>query len=169
MNKACRLVICIAAVGAAGALACWPGYSHAWLAFNPTTSAPPGWYIVERPRDLHVDDYVLARLPIDAAALADARHYLPMSVPIMKRVGAADPQLVCVRDGEVLVDSRAAAKALNRDGAGRVLDAWVGCRPLASDEIFLLSLSNPASFDSRYFGPIRKRNVIGKAIPLWTW
>ncbi|HEY1090621.1 MAG TPA: S26 family signal peptidase, partial [Burkholderiaceae bacterium] len=27
--------------------------------------------------------------------------------------------------------------------------------------------TNPASFDSRYFGPVRAANVIGIAQPLW--
>jgi conjugative transfer signal peptidase TraF len=169
MNNSRRIVILIAAAGAIGALA-WPSrYSPVWITFNPTMSAPTGWYLVEHSNELHINDYVLARLPIDAAVLADARHYLPASVPILKRISAVDRQSVCVRDNEILIDSRVVVKALVRDGAGRDLAAWKGCRPLARDEIFLLSLSNSASFDSRYFGPIRHSNVIGKAIPLWTW
>ena len=36
-------------------------------------------------------------------------------------------------------------------------------------ELFLLSATNPASFDSRYFGPVAVSAVIGSAQPLWTW
>ncbi|MGC5204350.1 S26 family signal peptidase, partial [Klebsiella pneumoniae] len=37
------------------------------------------------------------------------------------------------------------------------------------DEFLLLNPTNHASYDSRYFGPISRPAVIGKAIPLWTW
>jgi type IV secretory pathway protease TraF len=45
----------------------------------------------------------------------------------------------------------------------------VQCRPLVENELFLLSNTNPASFDSRYFGPIDTAAVLGVARPLWTW
>jgi hypothetical protein len=47
--------------------------------------------------------------------------------------------------------------------------AWQQCRRLHDGELFLLSATNPASFDSRYFGPIAVSAVIGSAQPLWTW
>ena len=139
------------------------------LVYNPTTSAPKGWYVLARDRKLRVGDYVLAHLPSDAAKLADERHYLPISVPILKRIGAIGRQVVCVFDAQVLIDGRVVARALTRDGAGRNLASWAHCRALDNDELFLLSLTNPASFDSRYFGPVLRINVIGKANPLWTW
>src|SRR4051812_25740001 len=40
------------------------------------------------------------------------------------------------------------------------------CRRLALRELLLLSSTNPASFDSRYFGPILASDVIGSAQPL---
>ncbi len=139
------------------------------LLYNPTTSAPKGWYVLEREREFRVGDYVLAHLPNDAARLADDRHYLPISVPILKRIGALGHQLVCLCDDKVLIDGHVVARALARDAMGRSLTVWAHCRILARDELFLLSLTNPASYDSRYFGPIPRINVIGKANPLWTW
>ncbi|MQU24843.1 S26 family signal peptidase, partial [Pseudomonas helleri] len=38
---------------------------------------------------------------------------------------------------------------------------------LEPGELFLLSVTNPASFDSRYFGPVSASAVIGAAHPLW--
>jgi conjugative transfer signal peptidase TraF len=163
--------IAVTAVGAVGVLAlAWPVVPRNFrLVYNPTTSAPAGWYMVDRHAVLRVDDYVLAPLPENAARVADERQYLPLSVPILKRVGALGSQHVCIWGDSILIDGRLTAKTLRRDTRGRELAVWKHCRPLRSDELFLISVTNPASFDSRYFGPILRGSVIGKAIPLWTW
>jgi conjugative transfer signal peptidase TraF len=163
------MAISLAGIGAVLAI-CWPSTpGNVRLVFNPTTSAPAGWYILERQGELHVDDYVLAQIPVDAMQLASERRYLPISVPILKRIGAIRNQFVCISDNTVFIDSRVVAQALRRDWLGRDLTVWTHCRALASDELFLLSITNPASFDSRYFGPIHRSSVIAKARPLWTW
>jgi len=56
---------------------------------------------------------------------------------------------------------------LPADRMGRPLPSWQQCRRLESGELFLLSVTNPASFDSRYFGPIPASAVLGVAHPLW--
>ena len=139
------------------------------LVFNPSESAPRGWYAVGSPRDLAVGRFVLVRLPDAVARLADERRYLPLSVPLLKRIAAVSGQRVCERDGVVEIDESPVARAKTRDGAGRRLDAWTGCRTLADGELFLLSRTTESSFDSRYFGPIDHTRVIGRAIPVWTW
>ncbi|WP_296560763.1 S26 family signal peptidase [Pigmentiphaga sp.] len=142
------------------------------VVYNPSDSVPRGWYRVEHEIDadsLHVGSIVLARLPADAAALAAQRRYLPGSVPLLKRIGAVAPQSVCIRGRIVRIDGAAVATVLAQDGARRPLSAWTHCRPLADGEVFLLSSTNPASFDSRYFGPIAASAVLGIARPMWTW
>jgi conjugative transfer signal peptidase TraF len=169
MTPARRIAVTV--VGAVGVLAlAWPVVPRNFrLVYNPTTSAPAGWYLIDRYAQPRVDDFVLAQLPADAARLADERQYLPLSVPILKRLGAVGSQHVCISGDLILIDGRLTAQALRRDSRGRELAVWKHCRPLRSDELFLLSITNPASFDSRYFGPILRGSVIGKAIPLWTW
>ena len=147
-------------------------HERVFLVYNPTDSVPCGWYQVgsiDSAAALHVGSIVLARLPVNVAAFAGQRRYLPSGVPILKRIGAIAPQSVCVREQVVLIDGAVAATARTHDGARRPLQAWQHCRPLASGELFLLSDTNPASFDSRYFGPIAASAVLGIARPLWTW
>jgi conjugative transfer signal peptidase TraF len=139
------------------------------IVYNPTESAPRGWYAIVRTDELADDNFALAHLPAAAATLADVRRYLPRSVPILKRVAAGPGQRVCELAGAVVVNGKAAARALDSDSHDRTLTPWSGCRTLQADEYFLLSRNSPASFDSRYFGPIRRANVIGRAVPLWTW
>jgi conjugative transfer signal peptidase TraF len=139
------------------------------LIYNPSESAPRGWYWVGLPRDWTVGSFVLVRLPDAVARLAEERRYLPRSVPLLKRVAAVSGQRVCERDGVVEIDGGPVARAKTRDGVGRRLDAWTGCRTLTDGQLFLLSRNTESSFDSRYFGPIDHTRVIGRAVPVWTW
>jgi len=143
----------------------------AHVVYNPSDSVPVGWYRIERagspPRPLSVGSIVLARLPADVAALAAQRGYPPSHIPLLKRVGAVAPQHVCIVAGQVRIDGVPMAAVLPADRLGRPLPSWPHCRPLADGELFLLSTTNPASFDSRYFGPIQASAVIGVAQPLY--
>ena len=168
----------LAALGIGLAALCAPAFmpmsvhERVFLVYNPTDSVPRGWYQVGSigsAAALQVGSIVLARLPVAAAAFAGQRRYLPNGVPILKRIGAISPQSVCVREQVVLIDGAVAATARTHDGARRPLQAWQQCRRLANGELFLLSDTNPASFDSRYFGPIATSAVLGIARPLWTW
>ncbi|GKT19061.1 S26 family signal peptidase [Acidovorax sp. SUPP2522] len=146
----------------------------AHVVYNPTDSMPVGWYRIEPIRSLtdelqpplSVGSIVLAHLPADVAALAAQRGYLPSHIPLLKRVGAMAPQRVCIVDGEVSIDGVPVAAVLRADRLGRLLPSWPQCRVLVEDELFLLSTTNPASFDSRYFGPIDVSDVIGIAQPI---
>lgn len=143
--------------------------NHVQLVYNPSDSVPRGWYRIGPADSLHVGDIVLARLPARAAALAAQRDYLPAGIPLLKRIGAVAPQRVCVDGASVRIDEVAVAAVMRADGRDRPLSAWSQCRRLTHGELFLLSNTNPASFDSRYFGPIRASDVIGSSQPLWTW
>ena len=171
-----RLVLAgFAAVGLA-ALA-WAAFVQPLprLIYNPSDSVPVGWYRVDPqrhgadslPRPLSVGNIVLTTLPPDVAALAAQRRYLPVHVPLLKRVGAVAPQHVCIVAGQVRIDGVPTAAALPADRLGRPLPSWPHCRPLAEGELFLLSVTNPASFDSRYFEPVSASVLIGVAHPVW--
>ncbi len=143
-----------------------------WV-YNPSDSVPRGWYRVEpfEPSHdaLHVGDIVLARLPAEVAVLAAQRGYLPEHIPLLKRIGATAPQRVCMAGRTVNVDDVPVALARSADGQGLSLPLWSHCRALRGGELFLLSAANPASFDSRYFGPVDVAAVLGRAQPIWTW
>ncbi len=146
------------------------------IVFNPSASVARGWYRVDAlghpgslQESLQVGSIVLARLPAGVAAFAAQRGYLPEGVPILKRIGAMAPQAVCVFDRLVWIDGVPVAAVLTHDGARRPLHPRAQCRALMQSELFLLSNTHPASFDSRYFGPIDAAAVLGIARPLWTW
>ena len=145
------------------------------LTYTPSDSVAVGWYRVDPlghdtgslPRPLSVGSIVLTTLPPDAATLAAQRGYLPARVPLLKRVGAVAPQEVCITGRIVRIDGLPSATVLPADRWSRPLPSWQKCRHLDLGELFLLSVTNPASFDSRYFGPVNASAVIGVAHPVW--
>lgn len=139
------------------------------IVYNPSDSVPRGWYRIGPADSLQVGSIVLARLPAPAAVQAAQRDYLPAGIPLLKRIGAMSPQRVCMDGVSVRIDDVVVAAVMRVDGHGRPLSAWQQCRRLVHSELFLLSSTNPASYDSRYFGPVRVSEVIGSAQPLWTW
>jgi conjugative transfer signal peptidase TraF len=169
MNTRLRLVILLTGLGIA-ALA-WPSLHTpvARVVYNPSDSVPRGWYRIDPADSLHVGSIVLTRIPAGAVELAARRGYLPERIPLLKRIGAMTPQQVCIDDHAVRIDGVVLATALKADRLGRLLPIWQQCRVLHDDELFLLSTTNSASFDSRYFGPVTVSAVIGSAQPLWTW
>jgi conjugative transfer signal peptidase TraF len=169
MNVQRLLVVLFTGLGIA-ALA-WPSVHTpvARIVYNPSDSVPRGWYRIGLADSLHVGSIVLTWLPADTTTLAAQRGYLPEHIPLLKRIGAISPQRVCIEKHIVRIDGVAEAVARTVDGRGRPLSSWQHCRQLRDGELFLLSATNPASFDSRYFGPVAVSTVIGSAQPLWTW
>ncbi len=172
-----RTRIALAGLSACGLAAlAWASFVHPLprLIYNPSDSVAIGWYRIDPfdlrtgllPRRLSVGSVVLVPLPPDASALAARRGYLPAHVPLLKRVGAIAPQHVCAFDALVWIDGVPMAAVRPADRLGRPLPSWPHCRQLRPGELFLLSSTNPASFDSRYFGPVSVSAVIGVARPI---
>ena len=173
-----RARLVLAGLSACGLAAlAWASFVHPLprLTYNPSDSVAVGWYRVDPfdhrasslPRRLEAGSIVLVPLPAEAATLAAQRGYLPTRIPLLKRVGAVAPQHVCLVAGQVRIDGVPAAAALPADRLGRALPSLQLCRRLEPGELFLLSVTNPASFDSRYFGPVSASAVIGVAHPVW--
>lgn len=173
-----RARLVLAGLSACGLAAlAWASFVHPLprLIYNPSDSVAVGWYRVDPldhhagslPRPLSVGSIVLITLPADAAAMAAQRGYLPAHVPLLKRVGAVAPQEVCITGRIVSIDGVPSAAVLPADRWGRPLPSWQQCRRLEPGELFLLSVTNSASFDSRYFGPVSASAVIGTAHPVW--
>jgi conjugative transfer signal peptidase TraF len=138
------------------------------LVWNATASVPRGLYRIAPPTALQAGDLALLQ-PDPASALIYAeRGYLPLGLPLVKRVAALAGMRVCEQAGEVAINNRHVADALPIDGQGRPMTPWSGCRAMRDGELFVLNADMPASLDGRYFGPSPASSVIGRAVPLWT-
>jgi conjugative transfer signal peptidase TraF len=161
----------LAALVCGTALIAWTALRSAppVLLFNPSTSAPRGWYLLSPEAPTRVGQFALARVPTAPARLAAERRYLPLGTNLLKAVAALHGDYVCADGIQVRINRRSVARPLTEDSQRRSLGAWRGCLVLPARQYFLLSTTNPASFDSRYFGPLDRGSIVGLAVPLWTW
>ena len=148
-------------VGLAGAARRTP---EPWLV-NETASLPPGVYVRTAEPARPGAIITLSPPPL-------ARGYLsalgaPPDARLLKRVAAGPGETVC-RDARRLSWPRGTVAALIRDRRGRPLPAWRGCRRLGPDELIVVG-DSAASFDSRYFGPVRLTAVDGVYREVWRW
>lgn len=136
------------------------------LVWNASASAPIGLYAVTPGATVERGDMVVARIPGRFRAFAAERRYLPMNVPLVKRVVADAGDEVCALGREIFVNGGRAAERRLADRHGRPLPTWSGCLRLHGRQLFLL-MDDPASFDGRYFGVTEERDIVGKARLLW--
>lgn len=138
------------------------------LLWNASASTPLGLYDLAAPNGLKIGDLVAVRPPKPLADFMVGRGYIGRGMPLLKPVAALPGQQVCRAGRTVNVDGVRLGEAQERDRRGRVLPIWQGCRRIASDQIFLMNPSVRDSLDGRYFGPLPRATVIGRATPLYT-
>lgn len=138
------------------------------LVWNASASAPIGLYSVRLTRILSVGDLVVVRPPKLLERILIQRGYIRGRIPLIKRVAALPGQTVCRHGLLISVDGKPTGLAREWDHRGRPLPVWQGCRTLKCAEVFLMTADEPDSLDGRYFGPLPRSTVIGRAVPLWT-
>jgi len=136
------------------------------LIWNASASLPVGLYWLEPTRAAAAGDLVAYRPRPEWSRAFAARGYLPDGVPLLKPIAAAAPSVVCREGLRITIDGATVAMALEKDRAGRPLPRWSGCITLGPQAVFLLAPDVPDALDSRYFGPVDRRNLIGRIVPI---
>src|SRR3989454_9703645 len=149
----------------------------AGLRLNLTGSLPVGLYVAAGAAPVR-GALVLVCLPLEVAAFARARGYVPRGgacpggvVPIGKPVLASAGDTVTVTSTGLLVNRAPVpnSQALAMDRKGRPLPQLpTGRYVVRPGTVWILSSYSPFSFDSRYFGPVRAGQVLTSVRPLWT-
>ncbi|WP_315833498.1 S26 family signal peptidase [Bradyrhizobium prioriisuperbiae] len=141
------------------------------VVYNGSGSAPLGFYWVEL-RLPGRGEMAVVEPPPSIELMLVGRGLLPAHVPLVKQVAAIGGDIVCrSRIGEVgivTINGHVVAEAYEKDRLERALPSWDGCLRLIAGEFFLLQ-PHPHSFDSRYFGPMLRCDILGVAHPIWTW
>lgn len=130
--------------------------------WNASDSVPIGFYYVSG-RMPEIGEMAVIAPPDWVRLYASSRGYLPSKAWLLKPVFASSGSLVCRFGIHIFVDGKHVTRAKIYDARRRILPVWKGCRTLKSDEIFVLAKPKN-SFDSRYFGPISRAQIVGTAI-----
>jgi len=163
-----RAYVLVATLAGVGALAFTFGRGALPLyLWNASASVPVGLYRLQSTGERYITELVAVLPPEPLAIFLADGGYLPRGVPMLKHVLALPGQIVCRESLTVLVDGIAMGAARERDGRGRPLPIWKGCRVIAQGELFLMNWQSADSLDGRYFGPIPASAVIGRAHPIW--
>ena len=130
--------------------------------WNASNSVPTGWYFMSK-RQPDLGEIAVIQPPEWVEIYASARGYLPLHTPLLKPVRAIKNSFVCRFGRYVFIDGNMVARAKYLDTKHRMLPVWKGCWTLESDQVFVLGQQRD-SFDSRYFGPINRTQVLGTAV-----
>lgn len=166
MSRRAKIIIAVTCFSALALLAVSIFEVPPRLLYNPSPSAPKGFYRVHHAGRLKPGDMVAAKVPESMRSLAVERGYLPGNVPVVKRIVAVEGDHVCFRDGVVYLNSDLLVKPLDADFLGRPMPVWKGCQVLAEGEFFLAMTDVPTSLDSRYFGPVTDGDILGRTVPV---
>jgi conjugative transfer signal peptidase TraF len=163
-----RCAIVSTTIAATGLLLSTLGGARPHYIWNASKSVPIGLYRVQPTTQLTLTELIAIQPPELLATFLDLNGYLPIGVPMLKRVLALPGQIVCRNGLSIAVDGSDVGQAHERDGRGRPLPAWHGCRVIADGDVFVMNWQSADSLDSRYFGPLPASAVIGRAEPVWT-
>ncbi len=148
----------------------------AGLRINATASMPEGLYRLQRLTAGQIArGAVVAICPSpNVVAIAAPRHYFepgpcPGNVePLLKHIAGVGGDTVDVTDRAVSVNGKPLPNSarLARDCAGRPLARIPAGRYTLAPSMVWLYAPVPRSWDSRYFGPQRRADIIGAATPI---
>ena len=167
MTIAWKTVVTTLAASSAVAVS-GPNLASPALIWNASASVPIGLYRVQPDPQPKVDDIVVVRPPEDLVWFLAEGGYLPRGVPLLKHVAALGGQCVCRIGRALSIDGEHVGDALERDHRGRPLPTWQGCVVLSDAQVFLFNADRPDSLDGRYFGPLERNTIVGRAQPVWT-
>ena len=134
---------------------------------NATDSLPHGIYCVSRKATYSRGDIVCFPVPAKVEDIVTERGWLKKGGVMLKKIAALSGDEVCVEGSTLSINNELKAAIRTVDSQGRSLPKYTRCGPLREHEIFLLHPEDEASFDSRYFGPVARKRIIGAAKPLW--
>ena len=134
--------------------------------YNYTNSLPHGIYMFY-PGLISKGD-LIAFKPIGSIKnLIHERKYLRYDAYLMKYIVGVTGDSVCTKNGFFYVDGTNYGVIRLTDNEGKQLPRYYFCGRLKEGYIVTGKNGKGDSFDSRYYGPIKKENIVGKIVPVW--
>jgi conjugative transfer signal peptidase TraF len=144
---------------------------------NLSCSFPVGLYWDTRTAAQKQDLVYFSPPAMPVFELAKRRGYIDANAfggyqAMIKKIVAGPGDTVSVTDQGIIVNGSPVpnTKPLSKDTEGRELPYYrISNYRLLDDEVLLVLDLSPISFDARYFGPTKKRQIRCVIQPVWTW
>lgn len=139
------------------------GFGISW---QESISMPEGWYATLPVKTIHRGEVLVFKPPGTAMKIMLKHHWILPNSEMMKIAAAVPGDKVCLKQGEVWINQKAYAPVFEDYKPGHPLPHLSLCRRLNHNEYMMMSTHIPNSFDSRYFGPIDRSQILARAIKL---
>jgi conjugative transfer signal peptidase TraF len=145
-------------------------FGHRVVVINTSPSVAPGLYL-RSATEPAVGELIDFRIPNRARPYIHQRSRRDGGDwYILKPIAAGPGDRVDTTSGELRINGRfVAPMPPMHDRFGHVLPRWIENRVLRADEFFVFSDRIPNSFDSRCYGPIRRRQIEAVRHAIMTW
>lgn len=154
------------------------GFGHCGVRINLTDSMPIGVYLPVQRSVVHRDDLVEVCLPKEIANQGLQNGYLSSgncqetnAMPVLKQVIAMPGDAVAVNSDAIVVNGKEYAATLqpqdDLDPATKI-QSKLGMR-LTAKNYWLYGTASDQSWDSRYYGGVERKNIIGIYKPLFVF
>jgi len=140
-------------------------FAQPLIIYNATDSLPHGIYRVIKQEIYERGDLIVFPVPEQVRSLVIERGWLKPDSYLIKPVAAINGDNMWITCGQVFVNGKYFGVIKKQDRKGLPLPSLVINDTLSAGEIAVLQRSDD-SFDSRYFGPIDERQIIGRAVPI---
>lgn len=138
--------------------------SYNYLVLNLSPSMEKGIYLLKEIDELKKGDVVVLNIPLNIRETIYSRGYLPKNIKtLLKEVVAVEGDKVHVTHNKLYINGEFKGEIAEVDSKGRELVSYVKDGVLKSGEVFLLG-KGENSFDSRYFGVVKKNEILKKTI-----
>ncbi|NCX93414.1 MAG: signal peptidase I [Gammaproteobacteria bacterium] len=137
------------------------------LTDQQSESMPKGWYlIVPADQSLSRNEWVVFDPPATVTPFLNQVHWMWPHSWLFKIVYGVPGDQVCVQSGWVWINHQKIAPVLKEYAPNKFLPETHFCGVLPKDQYWLMSTHVSRSFDSRYFGPVPRENIRGRAIAI---
>ena len=139
------------------------------ITYSATASMPRGFYLIIPTKKIARHDIVEFIPPSNVRDLIKEQHWTPDSGLIIKYVFAIPKDHVCIKNQIVWVNGKKVSHVYKSYAKNKPLPQARICNKLKENQYLLLSTKSDRSFDSRYFGVVSSQEILGRAVPIFTY
>lgn len=138
--------------------------SNRYFVVNLSPSMEKGVYLLKEIDELKKGDVVLLNIPLNVRETLYSRGYLPKNIKtLLKEIVAIEGDKIEVVHNKLYINGEFKGEIATLDLKGRELISFLKDGTLKNDEVFLLGRGEN-SYDSRYFGAVKKEEILKKTI-----